>query len=133
MIHGHPADQRALRALQTDVSQTLRGGQMDGAVIHGGGGAVGQQAVDQRAIGRRGELHVGVARLERERVLLQPELERLIQGPPQLRPLRRVDVQIHESGQQIAVFAQHAQGTRGGMARRRRAPVGRVHVDARPR
>ena len=55
----------------------------------------------QRRISRAREIYVRVASFERKSASLQPLLERQVERQSQLRPLRRVHVQIDETRQQV--------------------------------
>jgi hypothetical protein len=100
IIHGDPADEGALALLKADLGQRLGGLQVNGGEVQRRRGAVGQQGVDQPGIDPAGKVRVGVARLQGKGVLLQPLVERQMQGLAGLRPLRGVDVEIDKARQQ---------------------------------
>ena len=115
-VHRHPADHRPLPACQAEFRQmqcrrTVQGGEIDRR-----GGAPGQQVADQGGVGAVREIEVGVARLERKGVALQPVLQRQVERLAELATLRRMHVQIDQAGQQIAVETQQRAGAIGGGA-----------------
>ena len=115
LVHGHLAHQRTLAVGQAALGQHLVASVVHAAKVHGGGGAVGQQRGHDHVVHALCERRVAVARLQREGVVLQPDLQRHIQRLAVLRPLRRVHMQVHHAGQQIAASGQAAQRACGGM------------------
>jgi hypothetical protein len=113
-----------LAACAADVGEAHRGRKVHGAEIERRRRAVREQCIDERRIDTGRESGIGVARLERKRVFLQPILERQIEREPELRPLRRVHVQVDESGQEIRARAQRHQGPCGRMPRGRGRAIG---------
>ncbi|OIQ68908.1 hypothetical protein GALL_494940 [mine drainage metagenome] len=106
VIHHHLADQRALAGLQADIGENTRGLLMNGRKIQRRGGAIGNQVVDQQAIAFSGKGHISVASFQRKGIFLQPDLERDVERAAELRVLRRVNMQVDESRQQIGAFRQ---------------------------
>jgi hypothetical protein len=87
--------------LQADVDQKLVGTLVDGAVHHGGRGAIGGEIIKERLVGAPCEGKIDIPGLERKGVTRQPILERAIKRLPKLRILRGVDVKIDQSGEHV--------------------------------
>ena len=100
---------------QAAFGQHLVAGVVHAAKVHGGGGAVGQQRGHDHVVHALCKGRVAVTRLQREGVVLQPDFQGHIQRLAVLRPLRRVHMQVHHAGQQIAASGQAAQRACGGM------------------
>ena len=73
---------------------------MDGGVVDRRRRAVREQRFHQRAIRLAGEGEIGITRLEGKRVLLQPFVQRQVQRLSHLGPLRGMDVEVDEPGQE---------------------------------
>ena len=106
IVHHHLADQRALAVLQTVARQVLGRRQMGGREIDRRRGAVGEERGHERAVNPVREGEVGISGFERESAGLKPVIERQVQGLAELRPLRRVDVEVDQTGEEILVRAQ---------------------------
>ena len=106
IVHHDLADQRTLAGLQANIGENTRGLLMNGREIQRRGGAIGDQVVDQQAIAFSGKGHIGVTGFKRKGIFLQPDLERDVERAAELRILRRVNMQIDETRQQIRAFRQ---------------------------
>ena len=91
------------------------------AEVDGRRRAVAQQRRHEIGPHRRGERRVGVAGLQRERVVEQPLLQRQVEARAQLRPLRGVDVQVDQARQQHLGRAELDDGRRASTSA---APAG---------
>ena len=124
MVHRDAPDERPLPLGDALRGERHRRRLVVGGEVGGGRRAVPQQAAHEIGPHRGGEHGVGVAGLERERVLEQPALERQVEARAELRPLRRVHVQVDEPGQQALARRQlddvvvAAPRSGGGVARR---------------
>ena len=79
---------------------------MGASQIHDRRRAARRQLIDQVRVNHASEIDVGELRLERERTLLEPQIQRLIEGERRLRPLRSVHVDVDEAGKTVAVLPQ---------------------------
>ena len=86
--------------LETGFGENAGGLLVDGGEIDRCRGAVGEQALDKFRIDGRRKGLVAVVGFQRKRVLLQPGFQRHIERPAELRPLRRMEVQVDKSGEQ---------------------------------
>jgi len=97
--------------LQTNIGERARCLLVDGGEIERRRRPIGEEIADQRGIGGFREIEIGVARLQRERVFVEPDFERLVESAAGLRILRRMDVQVDEARQQelaARLFDEHA-------------------------
>ena len=111
IIHGHLADERSLPLREADVGEAHRAFEMYGGKVDGGGRAVCQQRVDQRRIDALGVGALGILRFQGEGTLQQPLIEGQVQRLAELRPLRSVDVQVDQSGQQVPPVSELVEST----------------------
>ncbi len=65
---------------------------MGAAQVNDRGRAARRQLIDQIRVNLAGEIDVGELRLERERALLEPQIQRLVKRKRRLRPLRRMHI-----------------------------------------
>ena len=100
VVHHDLADEAALAEFGADVRQVDGGGAVDGVIVQDAGGAAGERGLDEMAMGAVGVLGVGEAGLRRERVAAEPAFERFVERGTGLRPLRGVQVQVREAGQE---------------------------------
>ena len=126
VVHDDLANECALTALGADARELDGGGQVVAGEVDRRGGTQAEQAVYQVSVDRASEVEVGEARLKGKRPLLQPHVERLVEGDACLGPLRGVYVHIHKAGQAIGALRQlderagvacvlHASGVVGGI------------------
>ena len=101
IVHHHLADQRALAVLQAVARQVLGRRQMGGREIDRCRRAVGEERGHEGAVNPVGEGEVGIFRFERKGAGLKPVIEGQVQGLAELRPLRRVDMEVDQTGQEI--------------------------------
>ena len=106
MVHRHPADEGPLAVASTGRGQRGRRRLVDARVVHGGGGPGGEQRGHHRLPHVVGELRVGEAGLERERVVEEPFLQWAVEGGRELGPLRGVDVGVDQPGDEDLVRGQ---------------------------
>lgn len=98
VVHADAADEGALAGGEAEVGEQVGGLDVEGGVVGGRRGAVGQRAADAARVhaarlgqGRQGGLH-------RERVLVQPVQQRRLAEDARVRVLRRVDVGVWVGG-----------------------------------
>ena len=82
------------------MRQVDGGGTVDGVIVQDAGGAAGERGLDEMTMGAVGVRKVGEAGLRRERVAPEPAFKRLVERGACLRPLRGVQVQVGEAGEQ---------------------------------
>ncbi len=100
VVHRDLAHEGALALREADLREQLGGVRVHGAEVRRRGRAVREQGLHEGVVAAAREAEIGVAGLEREGAGAQPRVERQVERLAQLRPLRRVDVQIDEAGQQ---------------------------------
>ena len=100
VVHHDLADEAALAEFGADVRQVDGGDAVDGVIVQDAGGAAGERGLDEMAMGAVGVREVGEAGLCRERVATEPAFERFVERGTGLRPLRGVQVQVREAGQE---------------------------------
>ena len=98
-IHSHLAHHRPLAVLEADVHKQPGRSLVHCAEIDGCSGPIVQRPVDQRSIDPLGERGIGKTCLQRERIAIEPDLERHVECLTQLRPLWRMVVQVDEPGE----------------------------------
>ena len=127
VVHDDLAHERALATLGADARELDGGGQIVAGEVDRRGGAQAEQAAYQVAVDGAGEVEVSEACLKRERALLEPHVERLVEGDACLGPLRGVHMHIHKAGQAVGALRQlderagvacvlHVSGVVGGIA-----------------
>ena len=82
------------------MRQVDGGGAVDGVIVQDAGGAAGERGLDEMAMGAVGVLGVDKAGLRGERVAAEPAFKRFVERGTGLRPLRGVQVQVGEAGEQ---------------------------------
>ena len=82
------------------MRQVDGGGAVDGVIVQDAGGAAGERGLDEMAMGAVGVRKVGEAGLRGERVAAEPAFERFVERGAGLRPLRGMQVQVGEAGEQ---------------------------------
>ena len=100
VVHHDLADEAALAEFGADVRQVGGGGAVDGVIVQDAGGAAGERGLDEMAMGAVGVLGVGEAGLRGECVAAKPAFKRFVERGAGLRPLRGVQVQVGEAGQE---------------------------------
>ena len=126
VVHDDLAHERALATLGADACELDGGGQVVAGEVDRRGGAQAEQAAHQVAVDRTGEIEIGKACFKGKRSLLEPHVERLVEGDTCLGPLRGVYVHIHKAGQAVGALRQlderagvagmlHASGVVGGI------------------
>ena len=126
VVHDDLAHECTLAALGAGARELDGGGQVVAGEVHRGGGAQAEQAAHQVAVDGAGEVEVCKACFKGKRPLLEPHVERLVEGDACLGPLRGVHVHIHKAGQAVGALRQlkkrasvarvlHASGIVGGI------------------
>ena len=82
------------------MRQVDGGGAVDGVIVQDAGSAAGERGPDEMAMGAVGVRKVGEAGLRGERVAAEPAFERFVERGTGLRPLRGMQVQVGEAGEQ---------------------------------
>ena len=129
VVHHRLAHERALAALGADLGERHRCLQMRAAEVHRRGRPSRKKLIDQVGVHFLREINVCELRLQRERALIEPPVERLVEGERRLRPLRRVDVDVHEARQPESTLPQLVERASLAVLRERRGLVGVVMCD----
>ena len=106
VVHHRLAHKCALAALGADLGERHRCLQMRAAEVHRRGRPSRKKLIDQVGVHFLREIDIRELRLQRERALIEPPVERLVEGERRLRPLRRVDVDVHEAWQPESTLPQ---------------------------